>query len=276
MRRYSAGSSGEPCSGCTPVVYRVGHRAPSVEARYIAAVLACGEGALLSGRAAGHLLGLLKGEPPEPEVTAPRQRRVKGVKTRRSRVMDPRDATVCRRIPVTNVPRTLVDMAEGLDNDDLARACHEAGVRYRTTPAHVEAVLGRRGRLPGAAKLRAILRGELKVTLSPLEKRGLHVIEEDGLPLPSQVNRHAGSKRVDFRWPEHRLTVELDSFRFHNSRHSWEQDRRREREAHARGDDFRRYTWADVFEDPRHMLRELGVLLGPERRGPAQAPARTG
>ena len=190
--------------------------------------------------------------------------------------MDPRDATVCRRIPVTNVPRTLVDMAEGLDNDDLARACHEAGVRYRTTPAHVEAVLGRRGRLPGAAKLRAILRGELKVTLSPLEKRGLHVIEEDGLPLPSQVNRHAGSKRVDFRWPEHRLTVELDSFRFHNSRHSWEQDRRREREAHARGDDFRRYTWADVFEDPRHMLRELGVLLGPERRGPAQAPARTG
>ena len=49
-------------------VYRVGHRAPSVEARYLAAVLACGEGALLSGRAAAHLYGLLKGP-------APRRRR---------------------------------------------------------------------------------------------------------------------------------------------------------------------------------------------------------
>jgi hypothetical protein len=66
---------------------------------------------------------------------------------------------------------------------------------------------------------------------------------------------------VDCRWPEHRLTVELDSYRFHNSRHAWEQDRRREREAHARGDEFRRYTWSNVLEDPRLMLRELRGLL---------------
>jgi hypothetical protein len=58
-----------------PSVYRVGHRAPSVEARYLAAVLACGQGALLSGRAAGHLLGLLKGSQPEPEVAACNKRR---------------------------------------------------------------------------------------------------------------------------------------------------------------------------------------------------------
>src|SRR5436190_1161719 len=50
-------------------VYRVGHRAASVEARYMAAVLACGEGAVLSGLAAGHLLGVLKGRPPPPAVT---------------------------------------------------------------------------------------------------------------------------------------------------------------------------------------------------------------
>jgi putative AbiEi antitoxin of type IV toxin-antitoxin system len=93
-----------------PGIYRVGHRAPSVEARYMTAVLACGEGALLSGRAAGHLLGLLKGDAPEPEVTAPKYRRVKGVVTKRSRV-DPRDRTTCRGIPVTTVPRTLVDLA---------------------------------------------------------------------------------------------------------------------------------------------------------------------
>ena len=66
-------------------VYRVGHRAPSVEASYLAAVLACGHGALLTGRAAAHLLGLLKGAPPPPEVTAPTERRVAGIRTRRSR-----------------------------------------------------------------------------------------------------------------------------------------------------------------------------------------------
>src|SRR3954469_9202155 len=49
-----------------PGVYRVGHRAPTVEARYLAAVRACGEGAVLSGRAAAHLLSLLKGAPPPP------------------------------------------------------------------------------------------------------------------------------------------------------------------------------------------------------------------
>ena len=56
-----------------PGVYRVGHRAPSVEARYLAAVWACGEGAVLSGRAAAHLWGLVKGRAPAPEVTAPQR-----------------------------------------------------------------------------------------------------------------------------------------------------------------------------------------------------------
>jgi hypothetical protein len=55
--------------------------------------------------------------------------------------------------------------------------------------------------------------------------------------------------------------VELDSYRYHGSRHAWESDRRREREAYARGDQFRRYTWADVVEQPRLMLGELRALL---------------
>jgi hypothetical protein len=66
---------------------------------------------------------------------------------------------------------------------------------------------------------------------------------------------------VDCRWPEHRLTVELDSYRFHASRHAWENDRRREREAYARGDQFRRYTYGDVFELPKTVLTELTPLL---------------
>jgi putative AbiEi antitoxin of type IV toxin-antitoxin system len=241
-------------------VYRVGHRAPSVEARYLAAVRACGEGALLSGLAAAYLLGLLRGKPPPAEVTAPTKRRVEGVKTHRSRRMDSAEATTRRRIPVTTVPRTLVDIAAVLEIDDLARACHEAGVRHRTTPAEVDAVLARRSTAPGATKLRRILHGDVHVTLSKLESRFLMHLREAGLPLP-KTNRPAGGRRVDCRWPELRLTVELDSYRYHHSRHAWEQDRRREREARARGDEFRRYTWGDVFEHPRLMLAELRALL---------------
>lgn len=59
-----------------PGVYRVGHCAPSREASYMAAVLACAEGAVLSGRAVGHLWGLVKGDAPPPEVTAPKERRI--------------------------------------------------------------------------------------------------------------------------------------------------------------------------------------------------------
>ena len=98
------------------------------------------------------------------------------------------------------------------------------------------------------------------VTLSRLERKFLKRLDEADLPRPV-TNKPAGSKRVDCRWPEHRLTVELDSYRFHNSRHAWEQDRRREREAHARGDHFRRYTHDDVFEAPEAMLGELSALL---------------
>lgn len=92
-------------------VYRVGHQAPSIEARYIAAVRACGEGAVLSGRAAAHLLGLVKGRAPPPEVTAPTERRVARVTTRRARHMDRGDVTTWLGIPVTTVERTLVDLA---------------------------------------------------------------------------------------------------------------------------------------------------------------------
>lgn len=243
-----------------PGVYRVGHRAPNREARYLAAVLACGEGAVLSRRAAAHLLGLLKGPAPAPEVTAPAERRVKGVTTLRSRRIDPADVTVWCGIPVTTVARTLVDLAAVLSADDLARACHEAGVLHRTTPAAVEAVLARRPTSAGAAKLRRVMRGDVRVSLSKLEKRFLKQLREAGLELPV-TNRPAGGRRVDCRWLERQLTVELDSYTYHGSRHAWEQDRRREREAHARGDDFRRYTYGDVYEHPALMLAELRKLL---------------
>jgi hypothetical protein len=178
-----------------------------------------------------------------------------------------------------------VDLAAVLSVDDLARACHEAGVRYETTPRQVEAVPARRPNTKGAGKVREVLRGDVHVTLSKLERRFLERLREAGLPLP-QTNRPAGGRRIDCRWPEHRLTVELDGYRYHNSRHAWELDRHREREARARGDEFRppirgrrgvvavdARRAADVAADPG-LAGRRPVPVPPHRRGVALVQAR--
>jgi hypothetical protein len=232
-----------------PGVYRVGHRAPSVEADYMAAVLACGEGALLMDAAAAYLYRLIRGDAPAPVVRTRTERRIKGIETHRARRRDQR-GTEWKGIPITTVPQTLIDLTPSLPTDQLARAAHEAQVRFRV-----------RSDPTMPPKLRAILEGDIPVTLSELEARFLTLLAENGLPRPITNRIATNKRRVDCRWPTHRLTVELDSYTFHNTRHAWEQDRRREREAHARGDQHRRYTYGDVFEDPRQMLSELQALL---------------
>lgn len=245
-----------------PGVYRVGHTAPSTEATYLAAVWACGERAVLSGRAAAYLLGLVRGRaaPPSSEVTCTTNRRVTGVRTRRARIPLGPDAMVWRGVPVTTPARTIVDLAAVLSLNDLALACHEAGVKHRTTPAQVRKVLARRPRTKGAGNLRLIFEGDAPAMLSKLERRFRKLLVDANLPLP-EFNRPAGGRRVNCRWNWVPLTVELDSYTFHNSRHAWEQDRRRERAARAREDAYRRYTWGDVFEDPTGVLAELRPLL---------------
>jgi hypothetical protein len=241
-------------------VFRVGHRAPSVEARYLTAVCAAGAGALLAGRAAAYLYGLIKGSPPPAEVITVGKRRLAGVRTRDTRRIDPRDAATYVGIPITTVPRTLVDLAGVLDAEALGGACHEAGIKYRVTPAQVRLVIDRRPNTPGVQQLWRILDGDDPVTISRLERRFVKLIRDAGLPLPV-TNKPAGGRRVDCRWPELKLTVELDSYRYHRSRYAWERDRRREREARARGDEFRRYTYGDVYEEADATLAELRRLL---------------
>jgi hypothetical protein len=242
-------------------VFRVGHAAPSLEARYIAAVKAAGDDALLYRRAAAHLLGLIKRPPTRPEVLTTRRTRPTGVTVTRCRRIDRSDRTRWRGVPVTTVPRTLVDLAAVLDPPDLARAFHEAVVKYKTKPASVDAILARRRNWPGARDLKRVIWGGEPVSLSRLESSFVAHLKQAGLPLP-ETNQPAGAYRVDCRWPEQRLTLELDSYRYHDTLHAWEQDREREREARARGDEFRRYTWTDVNERPAPMLADLRALLG--------------
>ncbi len=184
-----------------------------------------------------------------------------GILVRRVRAINPRDVTNHLCIPVTTPARTLVSLAAAVSAEELAYAFHEAGIRYDTTPEEVESVLARHPNAKGARKLRRVLHGDVKITASVLERKFLALLRRARLVLP-ETNIIAGGRVVDCRWPAHRLTVELDSYRYHRSRHAWELDRKRERQAYARGDQFRRYTWDDITKHQRATLRELRPLLG--------------
>ena len=244
-----------------PGVYRVGHTAPSVEAEYMAAFKACGPEDALAGLAAGYLLGIVRRRiPPPPTVFTRTNRDIEGIETRRRRLHH-HETWLFKGIRITTVARTLADLSSSLPFDELARTCHEAGVRYRTTPRQVENILRLHPNIAGSRKLRRIMRGEARVALSKLERRFLELLREAGLPLPI-TNRVVGAHRVDCHWPEYGITVELDSYTYHGSRHAWEQDRRRERDAYRGGvKHHRRYTYNDVFEDSTAMLAELRSLL---------------
>jgi len=167
-----------------------------------------------------------------------------------------------RGIPILTVPWTLVDVAGQLGEEALARAAHEAHVKYRVGAAQILRVLEVRPNAPGARKIRRVIQGDIKVSLSYLERVFLTLLRSEGLPLP-ETNIRVDGRYVDCRWPEFKLTVELDSFSAHATRYAWERDRIREREAYARGDQFRHYTYGDVVEYPAGMLRELRSLLLP-------------
>jgi hypothetical protein len=108
-----------------PGVYAVGHRAPRREAPWLAAVLACGDGAVLSHRSAAVLWQIADRERPRPEVTVRARRRTPGLVVHRGRLAGV-DVVVHQSIPVTSPARTLADLAHDLGEDDLFRAAREA------------------------------------------------------------------------------------------------------------------------------------------------------
>jgi hypothetical protein len=158
----------------------------------------------------------------------------------------------------------MVDLAGRASPDVLAEIAHHLQVRHRLQAEDVFAAMAQRNRVNGAAKLRAIYEGDAAILLSRLEKKFIRLLEGANLPLPT-TNRPAGSFFVDCRWPG--LTVELLGYRYHSSRHAWTRDQRRAREAYARGDDFRAYTWDDVHLTPAAVLAEVTPILTRDRAG---------
>jgi hypothetical protein len=255
-------------------VYAVGHARITASGLYLAAVLACGEGAVMSHRAAAALWCIRPSNSRVVDVTIPgragRARR-KGVRIHRARLR-PDEVALVDGIPVTSPARTLVDFADVSSLRELERAFDEAEY-LRLDCTGLEPIHGRRGygRLqtvsarhePGTTRTR-----------SDLEDLFLALCERFGLPRPA-VNSLLLGHEVDFLWRDARLVVEVDGGAAHGTRAAFEEDRRRDAELAVAGQTVVRFTEARLEQAPAAVAAQVGALLRrPEkRRAPAAPPA---
>ncbi len=243
-------------------VYAVGYVPAGASARALAAVFACGPGAVLSHRSAALLWELVESAPAAVEVTAPSKRRRGGVAIHRSRAMTGQEVTTRRGVPVTTPVRTLVDLADVLDDRGLARVVNEAQLRRLVRPDELAAALERASGRRAMTRLRAFIARADAPTRSVLEDAFLAFVDRHGLPRPS-VNRRVAGFEVDMLWSRQRLIVELDGHASHDRPATFEADRERDAELTAAGFRVVRVTWRRLRGHPDREAARLVALLGP-------------
>ncbi len=237
----------------------------------LAAVLACGAGAVASHRSAGRLWGLRAVPRWRPEVTVPGRRRprVDAVVVHRSDTLDRADVAATGGIPATSVARTLLDLGSILPPPFLATTTEGAAIRGLVTPPDLVCLLERLGGpgRRGAAALRAVVRDMAPPLAleSRLEAALLRLIRASGAspPVTQYEAVVAGSRRVrfDFAWPERRLAVEADGRRWHATAADFHRDLIRHNAVTAAGWRLFRYGWADVHQRRAETRAELARLL---------------
>jgi very-short-patch-repair endonuclease len=245
-------------------VFAVGHRALRSEAWWMAAVLAAGEGAVLSHRSAAALWGMRTAHRKRIEVSVPRHRRSTPRLELHHVALPPDEVAIERGIPVTTPARTLLDIASVLSESHLRAAFDEAEFRRLGSPTSLDALLerypGRRGTRAVTTVLEDHRRDGETVTRSLLERRLLALVDRHGLPRP-RINRIGPEGELDATWPEQRLVVECDGFAAHGTRRAFEDDRARDRALQVAGWRVLRITWRQLTDDADLIARQLAVLL---------------
>ena len=221
-------------------VYAVGHRALSHEGRWMAAVLACGEGAALSHRSAAELWRLLDPRPGPIHVTVPTaagRKQRQGLSIHRSLHLPIAATTRRNGIAVTTPARTLGDLRRFEAAGTVRRATRQAeylGLPLGDTPTDH--------------------------TRSELERAFLSLCRRHRLPAP-EVNATIGAFTVDFLWRARALVVETDGYAAHRGRQAFEDDRARDRELIRRGFRVLRLTHLQMTQDPAATAAALRTLL---------------
>lgn len=221
-------------------VYAVGHRAPSDRRRYIAAVLACGDGAALSHQSAAYLWGFLDPRPGPVHVTSPstagRARRA-DVVLHRSPSLAAGGETILRDdIAVTSPRRTIEDLARTAEPRLVRRARRQAEFR------------GHRLALPSDR------------TRSDLERDFLRFLARNRFHRPV-VNARVGPYTVDFLWSRELVVVETDFFGYHRGSQAFEEDHQRDLDLRRAGYTVLRYTGTQLDRHPDAVATELREAL---------------
>jgi very-short-patch-repair endonuclease len=228
-------------------VYAVGHKGLSIEGEWMAAVLACGAGTVLSHRSAAMLWKMVdprKGAVHVSIASSNGRAKRRGIVIHRPPTLLPSQTTCELNIPVTKPARTLADLRRIGPEWEYRRALRQA--EYRQLPI---------GDLP-----------EADGTRSGLESRFLRFCRRHRLPEP-EPNAKLGPFTVDFLWREQRVVVETDTYRTHGGQVAFEEDRHRDIYLKARGYEVVRITDRQLHADPAGVAAALRAIL--HRAAPA-------
>ncbi len=234
----------------------------------MAAVLAA-RPAVASHLSAGWLWGLLRNRPGTIHVTVPTPRRARRPFVVHFADLPARDRWVVEDIPVTNLARTLLDLAATLSPARLGRALERAEELGHFDLVALEDVLDRVGHHPGAGKLRralAIYRDQDPAfERSKLELRFRELVKGAGLPAPS-MNLGVLGYELDAYWSDERFAVELDVYETHGSHAAFEGDRLRQEDLKLKGVEMIRVTGPRLDREPEQVIKRVAAHLAQRRR----------
>jgi hypothetical protein len=239
--------------------------------RLLSAVKACGPTAVASHRSAATLHGLegIRRFRPEITVCDTTKPKAREITVHRTNVLDAVDRTLVGGIPVTAMPRTLLDLASVTPFDVFVNAAEVSVINQQVGVVDLVAVLDRLGKpgRRGTAPMRRFLREAIpdERLASVLERDLLRLITAAGLPEPmlqAPVAYPDGTAvTLDFAWPELGLAVEADGHRWHATRAQLERDLARRRRIRAAGWEHYAYGWGDVHDRPDAVIAELTSLF---------------
>ncbi len=253
-------------------VYAVGHRSIARAGYLRAAILACGDGAVISHGTAAAFWGLQDKWPVLIDVTVPNQRgrKIDGVRCRRCRYPAPQETVVVVGAVCTTPARTLVDMAGLYGTPSLRRLVERAAVCKRLDLDALDAALHEAQGRRGVKALRRIADewrtedGVIPAVRSDFEALVLPRLLARGLPRPScnETLRLGGeSLMVDFLWGAQRLVVETDGRETHETPVAFQRDRRRDQILVAAGYRVARATWGQIHHEAGEVVARIADAL---------------
>lgn len=240
-------------------VYAAGRPDVSRPGQMMAAVLASGDGSVISHEAAAELWRLRRRErgPIDVSVARPSRARRSGLVVHRRTFLTRDVVTRCEGVPVTGVPLTLVDLAATVSTRHLEAAVNMADSLDLLDPAGVRRALSRFPHIPGVTHLRRLLDAHsFRLTDSELERMFNRLVGRASLPAP-RTQRFVSGHRVDFVWPEIGLVVETDSLRYHRTPMQQRRDAERDHAHLLAGVESVRFTHHQVAYAKPHVIRTL-------------------